>query len=90
MMTAITADYPLSKPIDNQHTTQAKNGRHLETKMNRQDAITAAAELAYEEDAIMVIGKVQGKYAIAHNEDVGRIAEMTDTEEVDATGVIEE
>jgi hypothetical protein len=44
--------------------------------MKLHEAIEHAANLAYEEDADQIVGRIQGKWQIAHNEDLGRQAEM--------------
>lgn len=51
--------------------------------------IETATELAYEEDANQVVGKIQGEWAIAHNEDFGRRSEMSgEVFEVNSSGII--
>lgn len=45
--------------------------------MDYRDAIEAAAEAAYNEDADMVLGIINDDFVWAHNEDAGRIAQMT-------------
>lgn len=44
--------------------------------MSLQATIRRATELAYDEDADQIVGKIDGEWAIAHNEDVARIANM--------------
>jgi len=46
--------------------------------MNIKTAIRRAAELSYDEDANQIVGKIDGKWAIAHTEDMGLIASMDD------------
>jgi hypothetical protein len=38
--------------------------------------VSRAAELAYEQDADQIIGRIQGEWAIADREDIGRISQM--------------
>lgn len=53
------------------------NNNRNEGKMDKNQAIKKAAELAYEEDADQVVGFIQGEgWAIAHTEDLGRQAQM--------------
>jgi hypothetical protein len=53
--------------------------------------IEKAAELAYEEDAYMIIGRIQGEWRISHNEDMGRISSMkAPIFAVDSSGLIED
>lgn len=46
--------------------------------MRFHDAISAATELAYEEDADQIVGRIDGKWAISHIEDEGRKAQMVE------------
>ena len=56
--------------------------------MNIEQAIQSAARSAYDEDAIHIIGRIDGKWAIAHEEDEGRIRQMSaPVFPVDASGV---
>jgi hypothetical protein len=41
-----------------------------------QSTVTRAAELAYEQDADQIIGRIQGEWAIADREDIARISQM--------------
>ena len=41
-----------------------------------QSTVTLAAELAYEQDADQIIGRVQGEWAIADREDIACISQM--------------
>jgi hypothetical protein len=41
-----------------------------------QSTVTLAAELAYEQDADQIIGRIQGEWAIADREDIARISQM--------------
>ncbi len=52
--------------------------------------IKAAAQAAYDEDAIQIIGRIQGEWAFAHIENVGRQAEMVGgTWEVASDGLVQ-
>lgn len=44
--------------------------------MKLQDAIEHASGLAFEEDADQIVGRIRGEWQIAHNEDMGRQAQM--------------
>jgi hypothetical protein len=44
--------------------------------MKLYEAIEQASVFAYEEDADQIVGRIDGKWQIAHNEDLGRQAEM--------------
>ncbi len=46
--------------------------------MNLTDCIELAANIAYDEDADQIIGRINGEWAIAHTEDLGRQAEMSE------------
>ena len=46
--------------------------------MNIKTAIRQATELSYDEDANQIVGKIDEDWAIAHTEDMGRIASMDD------------
>lgn len=57
--------------------------------MTKLKAIELAMELAYEEDANQIIGKIDEEWAIAHIEDDGRISQMKgETFEVNSDGLI--
>jgi hypothetical protein len=48
-----------------------------ECEMNTlKSTVSRAAELAYEQDADQIIGRIQGEWAIADREDIGRISQM--------------
>lgn len=50
--------------------------------------IKRATEIAYEEDAWQVVGRVDGRWVIAHADDLGRQAQMVEPRfGVDAEGV---
>jgi len=58
---------------------------------NLDATIQMASELAIEEDAIQIVGRIGYEWAIAHEEDCGRIGQMAGTTyRVDASGIIEE
>lgn len=42
-----------------------------------QATVARASELAYEEDADQIVGRIQGEWAIAHCEDEGRVRQMS-------------
>lgn len=44
--------------------------------MTLKSTIQRASELAYDEDACQVVGKIAGEWVIAHYEDDGRVAQM--------------
>jgi hypothetical protein len=46
--------------------------------MNLHTAIEHAANIAYDEDADQVVGRINGEWCIAHNEDLGRQSEMSE------------
>jgi hypothetical protein len=53
------------------------------------EIISKASEIAVEEDAVQVVGLIDGKWSIAHIEDDGRISEMKgNTYRVDGIGLI--
>ena len=59
--------------------------------MNLREVIELAAGLAYDEDELQVVGRIQGEWAVANWEDAGRIAEMRDpTFRVNFAGVLED
>ena len=41
-----------------------------------QATVTRAAELAYAEDADQIVGRIEGAWAIADPEDIGRVSRM--------------
>ena len=58
--------------------------------MKFENVIRAAAELAYEENANQVVGKIDGVWRIAHNEDMDTQAEMCGKIfDVDSSGIVE-
>ena len=59
--------------------------------MKLHDVIELAAGLAYDEDELQVVGRIQGEWAVAGWEDAGRIAEMCGpTFRVNFAGVLED
>ena len=69
-----------------------KELKRKEKKMTKetqlQTTIEYAANAAYETDEKMIVGKIGGRWEIADQEDLGRIAQMDDpTFIVDASGV---
>jgi hypothetical protein len=44
--------------------------------MKLRDAIVMASNLAYEEDAGQIVGRIEGSWQIAHSEDLGLQAQM--------------
>jgi hypothetical protein len=42
-----------------------------------QATVTRAAELAYEQDADQIVGRIDGEWAIADREDIARISQMS-------------
>jgi len=46
--------------------------------MELKDVIEMAANIAYDEDADQIVGRIQGNWQICHNEDMGRQAEMSE------------
>ena len=54
--------------------------------MNLKDTVEAAIRLAYEEDAIQIVGKIDGEWRIAHYEDCAVQSQMRGTKfQLDAT-----
>lgn len=68
-----------------------KNLDILAENMPPLDTSRRAAELAYDDDVNCIVGKIDGKWSIAHKEDDGRIAQMSGyTYEADSAGLTHE